>query len=731
EQNEDGSFSVPLKTGRNIVKLEKDGKEDYQVITAKEVGITVNGGEKVYRGDKLNIVFDKLYHPANKLAGVYNMSATALYTDVSGYEGQIIGSETAQYDFASSEGAQTVCSVLSQEDFWGSVIFEQSAELIIPADYSDEFFTLSGGVLFTSGWGDPYGNHRFINYETGKGANLNADAKLGYFGKLPDVVIPVYVSDTEVKEIVPDAENAKTDYFAGEKFDKTGLIIKAVYEDGEEQFVSNYTVSPTVLTADTKAVTVTYRDVTAEVPVNVNVPLVNKIEVVKMPAKTSYSSGDVFNANGMVIKAIYENGDEKETTDYSFAPQRELKTSDSEIVITYTGPDSLDGVLPVSVPITVTQSSSTSSNISVYFSLLGDTAHGKPNSSSDTHTKSGSNLETWIPRTKISVEKGSYVIDVIEKALGLSGIPYTYSNKYISEVKGLKEFDNGLRSGWMYTVNGRYPSVSVGEQKVYAGDTIVLHYTDDYTLEKTSYSGGSSSGGSSSGGSSSGGSSSGGSSSSGSSSSGGTKPVDSGSNDSGNGGNGEEKKEFDENTYGDVKKDAWYYDAVKYCYENGLMLGTGAGFEPEANMTRAMFVTVLWRMEKEPETDYRITFEDVKEGEWYTKAICWAASEGIVLGIDEKTFGVDNAITREQTAVILYRYAGKKNVHLAALYQNTDLSAYSDESEISDYAVNAMKWAVGYKIINGLSETVLSPKTALTRAQSAQMLSRLHKNLAE
>ncbi|MCR5353116.1 MAG: S-layer homology domain-containing protein, partial [Clostridiales bacterium] len=743
-----GRVYVPLTTGRNIVKLVKDGKEDYQVITAKEVEITVNNGEKVYRGDKLSVVFDKIYHPANKLAGVYNMSATALYTDVSGYAGKIIGSETAQYDFASNEGAQTVDSVLSEEDFWGSVIFEKAADLIVPADYKDEFFTLSGGVIFTSGWGDPYGNHRFITYESGKGANLNADAKLGYFGKLPDVVIPVYVSDTELKEIIPDAGGAKTDYYAGESFDKTGLTVKAVYEDGEEQFVSNYTVSPSVITADTKAITVTYRNITADIPVNVTVPLVNKIEVVSMPSKTSYSSGDVFNPSGMVIKAIYENGDEKETTNFSFAPQRELKTSDSEIVITYTGTDSLDGVLPVSVPITVTQSSSgSSSNISVYFSLLGDTAHGKPQTASDTHTKNGGNLETWIPRTKISVEKGSCVIDVIEKALGLNGIPYTYSNKYISEVKGLKELDNGLRSGWMYTVNGRYPSVSVGEQKVYAGDTIVLHYTDDYTLEKTSYSGGSSSGGSSSGGSSSSGSSSGGSSSGGSSSSGssgsssgsssssgGTKPVDSGSTDtSGNEGEngGEQKKEFDENTYGDVKKDAWYYDAVKYCYENGLMLGTGAGFEPETDMTRAMFVTVLWRMEKEPETDYIITFEDVKPDEWYTKAIRWAASEGIILGIDEKTFDVNGAITREQTAAMLYRYASKKNAHLTALYENTDLSAYSDESEISDYAVTAMKWAVGYKIINGLSDTVLSPKTYLTRAQSAQMLSRLHKNLAE
>ena len=132
-ENDDGSFTVPLKTGRNIVKLEKDAKAEYQIITAKKVNVTINNGNEVYPGDNLNIVFDTLYHPANKLAGVYNMSAYARYSNVSGYEGKIIGGLTKWYDFANSSEAQNVSNVLKEvTDNWGTTYYQKDTSLREP-----------------------------------------------------------------------------------------------------------------------------------------------------------------------------------------------------------------------------------------------------------------------------------------------------------------------------------------------------------------------------------------------------------------------------------------------------------------------------------------------------------------------------------------------------------------------------------------------------------------------
>lgn len=492
ENNLDGSFTVPLKNGRNIVKIEKDGKAEYQVITAKSVSVTVNSGEVVRPGDALSIVFDTLYHPSNKLAGVYNMTAIPVYTNVSGYDGKLIGGLSAQYNFASNANAQKISNVLKEKNVWGIISYEKDTDLTVPEDYAYDTFTLSGGMLYASGWGDAYGNHRGITLTDGKAANLTAEARPGWLGRLPDIEIPIAAPSDELISVSLDTTDVKTDYYVGDSFDPANLTVTANYAEDKTQLATNYTISPEVLTADTEKVTVTYRGQTAEIPVSVTTPKITSIEITTPPAKTSYTEGNTFDPTGMVVTAVYENGTSKAITDYSYSPNRPLEESDTEITVTYTGEDGIEELSSATVPITVTEKSSggggsVSSTITVYFTLYGDEKHGEPTESTGTHTMTANNLEEWVSKTAVTVDKGSYVIDAVTKALSIEGIPYTNDDNYISSIRGLSEFDNGSLSGWMYKLNGNYPSLGVAEQTLHSGDKIVFHYTDDYTAERSTF----------------------------------------------------------------------------------------------------------------------------------------------------------------------------------------------------------------------------------------------------
>ena len=154
------------------------------------------------------------------------------------------------------------------------------------------------------------------------------------------------------------------------------------------------------------------------------------------------------------------------------------------------------------------------------------------------------------------------------------------------------------------------------------------------------------------------------------------------------------------------------------------MNGTGDGiFEPDGALTRAMLVTILYRSEGEPSVEgLKNPFQDVADGQWYTKAVIWAADKGIVNGTSETTFDPDANITREQIAAILHRYAGKPET-------KGDLASFPDAATVSDYAKTAMAWAVEKGIIGG-SDGKLDPRSNATRAQVAAILMRYLK-LAE
>ena len=174
--------------------------------------------------------------------------------------------------------------------------------------------------------------------------------------------------------------------------------------------------------------------------------------------------------------------------------------------------------------------------------------------------------------------------------------------------------------------------------------------------------------------------------------------------------------------YADVSEDEWYADAVKFVTEKGLMNGVSkTAFAPDGTTSRAMIVTILFRAAGSPEAAKENPFADVPDGEWFTDAVRWASETGVVTGYDEKTFGPDDAITREQLALILFRYAGWQGADVS---KRDDLKAFSDADAVSGWAKEAVQWAVAEGLINGVEKDVLSPGGSATRAQAAAILMR-------
>lgn len=180
-------------------------------------------------------------------------------------------------------------------------------------------------------------------------------------------------------------------------------------------------------------------------------------------------------------------------------------------------------------------------------------------------------------------------------------------------------------------------------------------------------------------------------------------------------------------TFADVPASAWYYDAVEYVYENGLMSGVSGGrFAPDDTLTRAMLVQTLYAMEGRPAAA-SAGFADVASGDWYASAVNWAAANGVVSGVSETGFGPNNALTREQLALILYRFAQYKGYDVTG---TSDLAAYADGSSVSGWAAEAMSWAVNAGLISGVGGNQIAPTGTASRAQVAQILMNFCENVA-
>lgn len=178
------------------------------------------------------------------------------------------------------------------------------------------------------------------------------------------------------------------------------------------------------------------------------------------------------------------------------------------------------------------------------------------------------------------------------------------------------------------------------------------------------------------------------------------------------------------NPFTDVKENDWFFNSVAYVNENGLMNGiTDTEFEPDWAITRGMLVTVLYRIEGEPSVNRSVPFKDVSADSYYNNAVIWAEQNGIVNGITDTEFEPESDITREQFAVMMFRYAAYKGYDIS-VGENTNILSYSDFSDISEYAVEAVQYAVGSGLIEGKSDGILAPQDKATRAEAAAILHR-------
>lgn len=396
--------------------------------------------------------------------------------------------------------------------------------------------------------------------------------------------------------------------------------------------------------------------------------------------------------------------------------------------------------------------------IEVSFRLIGDFP--------ESYTGKHLGYVTWIETETYAVKKGSTVYDVFTEALQDAGLTSTgAASGYVRSITApsilggytLSEFDNGAGSGWMFTVNGTHGNYALDEHVLQNGDRIVWHYVDNYATETSTWltaadispaeyarrhigdvvTAGKH---------------------------GKAAPVltlsdlgrtvkfiftpDKGCHVKDVKVNGKSigavesytcsslkiydriTVEFTDGTlpFTDVRETDWFYDDVVFAYENGLFSGTTATtFSPYAPMTRAMLVTVLYRLEGEPAVTGRSGFSDVTIGSYYEAAVTWAADNGIVNGTSAVTFSPSENVTREQMAAILCRYAQYKQYGTSA---SASLSAFSDAAAVSTYAKAPLSWAVAEKLVNGTDGKLL-PRASATRAQVAAILHRFVENITK
>ena len=390
---------------------------------------------------------------------------------------------------------------------------------------------------------------------------------------------------------------------------------------------------------------------------------------------------------------------------------------------------------------------------------------------------------TWVPTKTYALQENATVYDLFTEAMSDAGLRYIGAeSNYVSTIYApsclggytLSEFTNGKKSGWMYTVNGTHPNQGLKNWTLNDNDVVVWHYVNDYSHEVadwfndpnypslgngTYYNGW-------------------------------LRAADISPEQYvnellgkilkvGKNGTVEPKLTFqhigksvtftfkpdtgykvkdvkvngksvgavktytidkltvstrieveftDESLpFTDVRRSDWFYEDVAFAYENGLFAGTSdTTFSPNASMTRAMLVTVLYRLEGQPAVNGRSGFSDVQYNGYYEDAVTWAADNGIVNGTSTTTFSPNANVTREQMAAILYRYAQYKKYNTAA---SSSLNGFTDQASVSGYATASLEWAVAEKLVNG-SAGKLMPTGNATRAQVAAILHRFVENVA-
>ena len=331
--------------------------------------------------------------------------------------------------------------------------------------------------------------------------------------------------------------------------------------------------------------------------------------------------------------------------------------------------------------------------ITVSMKLIGDSCHTTP--------KAHERYETWISKTNYDVKRGSSVKELLEQALNNAGISYRIeSDGYVREINGLGEFDNGPRSGWLYKVNGIDATMSCKDYELSSGDEVVWYYVDDYMKEGTNIGFDNS-----------------------------ALIEEQLKEELKKEEKKEEQKEESQDaetiedliSFEDVPEDHWARKAISYLVNRGIIEGRDSRhFAPNEKITRAEFISLLYRMSGQKVEKTMVTgFEDVKVDFWFNNAVAWAVEAGITNGVDAKHFAPNQAITREQIAVLLTKYAQYMNLTLEA---QRDKVAFKDSDKVSTYAKEAVSTMQQAGIISGREDGKFAPKDEATRAEAAKML---------
>ncbi len=349
-----------------------------------------------------------------------------------------------------------------------------------------EAFTLAGATA-TVTWSDGTTTNPSVSEITAEGYDANKLGQQTVTLKYESLACQIQVTVTEeaIKEPtltgLTVSGNYKTNYVQGQVLDLTGAVYTVTMSDGSKtQLTAEQAEKVTATGYDAEkpgiqTVVLTYETVSATIQVTVVRKTISNLEI-SGSYKTEYLVGEQLDLAGMVMTAKWNDGSETNvsTKDVTVSGYDAQKQGVQTVTLTYQG-------MSVTISVTVVNQTGT---VTVTFTMLGDSAHGENGS---VHTLTGGGLTTWISKKSYTMESTDTVLDLLAKACGENGITYVYSGGYVSSVtKGgttLADFTNGSNSGWMYTLNGAHPDKAVNEQLLSDGDSIVFHYTDDYTKE--------------------------------------------------------------------------------------------------------------------------------------------------------------------------------------------------------------------------------------------------------
>ncbi len=647
---ENGVYTAEIISGNNILRVKTQSGTAYQVvrgdkITVKfdEVSDKSNDNGIIEAGETIRVHLNGLHNPIPKMAGNYNP----------GYSGNYDGYSSQHLNYTCNGNA--IYGTGAQYNFITAANF---VEVVMPDDGSnitlcDGYIGL--GVVGLTTFFDGGDSHR--NIPDGGCTTRGNETTYHTRSILPEITVSV--GDTSAPNSAP-------------------IVRTDAVSEGEIYSDQNFAINPDTLFVDPDDDTMTFT------------VSVNGEEAVEAPLDYKF----VPNGTG-TYTLLFIATDGKETVQHTITLAVTQRSSQDSS-------DSEDDDFELS-------ESETKGYVTISFVDKGVRVAG------ESGLKFPTPLGTIIKSTKVPYKQGEKISHVTKRLLDSLGIRMEYTGTLESgfylgaicnfELKGtpyksMGEFDAGVGSGWMITLNKKFIGRGASEFEVENGDVIKWQYTcqlgadigDPFYSDRNN------------------------------------KTEEKKQEETEEKKEDNEKATFTETTFADVKKDDWHYESVKYVYENNLMQGTGGGFEPESKMSRAMLVTVLYRMANPENSDNKHTFADVPEGQWYTDAVNWAASSGIVNGISQSEFAPDSDISREQMALIIYRFAKMQGYNVSDV---ADISSFADVDDVSDWALDALCWANKTELVNGTSETTLSPKATATRAQIAAILMRFCENVAK